>query len=70
MKCSKCGKNFQVTHTYATKGGKTQRLVCKGCGIVGTVVSIIVNTEPDREDGAYSLAKRLKNGKAAVIFVN
>lgn len=63
MICEKCGGKLLVNNTYRTTGGKTQRLECVDCLTVHTAVTVVVNSDPDRGEGAAALAKRINKGE-------
>lgn len=61
MNCPRCdSKNVYVSHSYSTgnDGSCTQRRVCSDCSAVITTTTVIVNVNPKRGEGAYSLAKK------------
>lgn len=62
MKCPKCkSSKIYVENTYsAGDAGYTQRRVCNNCGAVLTFVSAMVNVDPAKGEGAFSLAKKMK----------
>ena len=65
MNCPKCGKQMKVTHTYPVRGqGATHRRECT-CGTVVTTKTVVVNINPGKGEGAFSLAKTLRSKAGA-----
>lgn len=63
MNCPKCNsQNTTVTNSYKTDGGTVQRRICNDCMCVFTTQVLILNVDPPRGEGAYSLAKKVKRG--------
>ncbi len=68
MKCH-CGGALRVTNTYATSGGKTQRLECNKCHTVRNAVTLVLPGESRHGQGAYVLAQKAKNGGSLIDSV-
>lgn len=69
MICTKpgCGGKIQTTHTFdAGVHGMTRRSMCPRCKRSYTLIVTIVVTEPKAGQGAFALAKKLRNGKMKV----
>lgn len=60
MNCEKCKAKLEVSHTYSAPGGKTQRLECPECLTVHTAITVLVNNDPDKGEGAAALAKKME----------
>lgn len=63
MNCTRCDGNLNLTHTFKTPSGRTQRWECEDCYLVHTVASILINVDPKQGQGAYAQAQRLRAGK-------
>ena len=63
MTCERCGGRLRVMHTYkVAPHGKTQDAVCEGCRLRVTMVTFVMAKVERRGDGAYAVAKKLRNG--------
>lgn len=62
MKCqrAKCSGILRTTHTYSTESQKTQRLVCRICGMVYTAMTV-VRAASGRGTGARAEHARLQS---------
>ena len=63
MNCKSCGGKLKVKNSYRTPNGKTQRLECECCYCVHTAAVLLINSDPERGEGAAALAKRITNGE-------
>ena len=64
MICPNCKSRMKVTHTYvAGTAGKTQRLSCDECGMVGTAATVFVNFDPGQGEGAKAIADKISKEK-------
>lgn len=64
MLCKKCKTRMRVANMFKANGSViTQRLVCDRCLSVCTSITFLVNEDPPRGQGAYSLSKALDDPK-------
>jgi hypothetical protein len=69
VECPKCASELKVSNKfYAGPSANTRRLECTGvgCRVVFTSVELIVGENESRGQGAYSVARKLNEGKLVV----
>lgn len=66
MKCPNCNQEMHTTHAYAAGDISVSRLACEGCNTVVTAQTMVqaINVNPGRGQGAYALAKKLRENAA------
>lgn len=68
MKC-RCGHDIRVTHSYVIDGfTKTTRAECPKCFRTYTIVSQVIEENPERGKGAFALAKKWKERGLKLVF--
>ena len=70
LKCTKCGEDLGVTTVVtATPAARTKRAECPGCLSVYVIAEVLVQEVLLQGQGAHSLAKRIRDGRAEVVVL-
>lgn len=67
MDCPKCKVRLIIKQTFCAGGSaKTQRAECPKCAMIVTLITHILNVQPEKGFGAHSVAKRIRESLPAV----
>jgi hypothetical protein len=64
VNCPKCDVKLKIKQVYAAGGvSKTSRAECPDCSRVYTIVAFLLGEAQERGEGAYAVAKRIRQRK-------